>query len=62
MPNLQQFTNRDGNIVLINLDRIEQVSQDLDQAQIWVGGRAILVRESVADINRDLSNSPQVGG
>jgi hypothetical protein len=50
MPNLRQFTDRDSDPVLINLDPIERVIKDGDHAQIWVGGHAVYVKGSVADI------------
>ena len=62
MPNLRQFTDRDGDPeVLINIDLIERVIKDGDHAQIWVRGHAVYVKGSVADIARGLSTNPQSG-
>jgi hypothetical protein len=62
MPDLCQFTARDGHTVWINIARIDAVVKDGAHAQIWVGGQVVEVRETADEIGRSLATGPQTGG
>lgn len=57
-PTLYEVNTADGNIVLINLDRIDFIEKNLDgNATVHLGGRALDLEGNYEDIRKVLLNA-----